>query len=118
MLSEELLPCPFCGGSASIERYGNARQSTIYQCDNCSCSLETGEEWGHGRMWNARQSPRPLPVGVEEVSDVVGALLSDLCSPFPLEARVVASLGFGDSSIERGRRLIAALSPPSDGGGA
>lgn len=51
---QQLLPCPFCGGSASIEQYGDARQSTIYRCDNCSCSLETGEEWGHGRLWNKR----------------------------------------------------------------
>ena len=52
MSTIELLPCPFCGASASIERIGNHRQSTIYSCDSCSCSLETGEEWGHGRMWN------------------------------------------------------------------
>jgi len=49
-----LAPCPFCGSSASIERYGARRQSTIYQCDNCSCSLETGEEFNHGAEWNRR----------------------------------------------------------------
>lgn len=50
----ELLPCPFCGGEASIEQYGNPRQSTIYQCNDCSCRLETGEEWDHGADWNRR----------------------------------------------------------------
>lgn len=50
----KLLPCPFCGGDASIERYGNKRQSTIYSCDFCGCTLETGEEWNHGRQWNER----------------------------------------------------------------
>lgn len=50
----KLSPCPFCGGEASIEQYGNPRQSTIYQCNNCSCRLEIGEEWGHGKGWNAR----------------------------------------------------------------
>lgn len=50
----DLLPCPFCGGEAEIERYGDHRQSTIYACTNCGCSLETGEEWGHGAQWNKR----------------------------------------------------------------
>lgn len=48
----KLLPCPFCGSGAEIERYGDRRRSTIYRCTSCSCSLETGEEWGHGRQWN------------------------------------------------------------------
>lgn len=47
-------PCPFCGGEAEIERYGNKRQSTIYVCTECGCRLETGEEFNHGKMWNER----------------------------------------------------------------
>lgn len=58
-MSEKLLPCPFCGGEAEIERYGNSRVSTIYQCTNCSCSLETGEEWDHGKDWNRRHTEEP-----------------------------------------------------------
>ena len=50
----DLLPCPFCGGDAEIERLGTTRLSTIYQCTDCGCSLETGEEWGHGDGWNRR----------------------------------------------------------------
>lgn len=50
----QLLPCPFCGGEAEIERYGDPRQSTIYACANCGCRLETGEEWDHGTGWNER----------------------------------------------------------------
>lgn len=49
-----LAPCPFCGGEAEIERRGDRRQSTIYQCTSCGCTLETGEEWGHGERWNTR----------------------------------------------------------------
>lgn len=49
-----LLPCPFCGGEAEIERHGNRRQSTIYACTECSCRLETGEEWNIGTDWNRR----------------------------------------------------------------
>lgn len=36
-----LKPCPFCGGPAQIERFGNTRVSTIYACDECGCRLET-----------------------------------------------------------------------------
>ena len=53
----KLLPCPFCGGKASIERFGNTRVSTQYSCDDCGCFLETGEEFNHGRAWNRRASP-------------------------------------------------------------
>ncbi|MBD9511528.1 hypothetical protein IB265_32755 [Ensifer sp. ENS10] len=53
-MSVALDPCPFCACEARIERIGDRRQSTIYRCDNCGCSLETGEEWGHGKGWNER----------------------------------------------------------------
>jgi Lar family restriction alleviation protein len=55
-MDAKLKPCPFCGGSASIERYGDRIQSTIYRCDECSCRLETGEEWDHGKIWNSRSA--------------------------------------------------------------
>ena len=57
----ELLPCPFCGGEAEIERYGTPRVSTIYSCKECGCRLETGEEWGHGAGWNKRVKARTAP---------------------------------------------------------
>jgi Lar family restriction alleviation protein len=49
-----LKPCPFCGGKAEIERLGDGRRSTIYSCTDCGCSLETGETFAHGAMWNRR----------------------------------------------------------------
>lgn len=49
-----LKPCPFCGGEAHIERYGNRRQSTVYACLDCGCRLETGEEQDYGMRWNKR----------------------------------------------------------------
>lgn len=54
MQSENLKPCPFCGHSAHIEQRGDPRMSTIYQCDNCGCRLETGEERDYGAEWNRR----------------------------------------------------------------
>jgi Lar family restriction alleviation protein len=51
---ETLLPCPFCGGEAKIERVGTARQSCIIACQECGCRLETGEVWTMGEQWNTR----------------------------------------------------------------
>jgi hypothetical protein len=53
-MSTELLPCPFCGGEAEIERYGDSRSTTKYCCTACCAFLETGEEWDHGADWNKR----------------------------------------------------------------
>ena len=53
-----LEPCPFCGGEAFIEQYGDRRKSTIYLCENCGCRLETGEERNHGVRWNERSTNR------------------------------------------------------------
>lgn len=52
---EGLLPCPFCGGAAHVERHGNARVSQIIECEDCGCSLETGEIFvGPDISWNRR----------------------------------------------------------------
>ena len=66
----ELDTCPFCGSSAEIERYGTSRYSTIYRCDECGCTLETGEEFGHGAQWNHRAEPKE----VGELSAKIGEL--------------------------------------------
>lgn len=66
-----LLPCPFCGSEAEIERYGDSSKSTIYQCQSCSCSLETGEEWDHGSDWN-RRAPDPVR---EKLVEALGPFL-------------------------------------------
>ena len=50
----KLLPCPFCSGEAEITRIGDHRQSTQYECQECGCNLETGEEFNHGARWNTR----------------------------------------------------------------
>ena len=75
-LAARLLPCPFCGCEAEIERFGNRRQSTLYQCKGCSCSLETGEEWGHGSDWNTRASDQ-LITTAEADARVKAAVLAE-----------------------------------------
>ena len=66
-MSVKLLPCPFCGGEAEIEQVGDSRRSTTYACTDCSCILETCEEWDHGRRWNQRVSN---PEGLMEVIEL------------------------------------------------
>lgn len=52
----ELKSCPFCGGKAEIERYGNRRQSCIVVCTQCGCRLEGSDEDDEsGSQWNKRQ---------------------------------------------------------------
>ena len=54
-MSEELKPCPFCGGKAYFERHGTPRQSCIIECGSCGCRLESSEEGSRcGSMWNRR----------------------------------------------------------------
>jgi hypothetical protein len=54
-----LLPCPFCGGKAEIEQYGDKRRSTIIACTECACRLENGETFRHGTIWNTRAAMQP-----------------------------------------------------------
>jgi hypothetical protein len=71
----KLLPCPFCGGEAEIERYGTHRYSTKYQCTECGCELETGEEWDHGKRWNERYwAVADTVIPVENIDETVEAL--------------------------------------------
>ncbi|MFZ5674264.1 MAG: hypothetical protein ACOZAM_14985 [Pseudomonadota bacterium] len=70
-LREALLPCPFCGEAAQIERIGDRSKSTIYSCTYCMCRLETGEEWNHGAGWNKRAAVTPPPS--PDVAGVVDA---------------------------------------------
>ena len=51
--SQDLAPCPFCGGEPAVERPGTARQSCIVACTNCGGRLESNEI-GSGHHWNRR----------------------------------------------------------------
>ena len=54
MRESKLKPCPFCGGEAEITQIGDNRKSTLYACLACGASLETGETFNHGSVWNER----------------------------------------------------------------
>lgn len=66
-VDDELLPCPFCGGAAGIERYGDRCTSTIYECGSCGCKLETCEEFNHGAIWNTRHPAPAVPQGWQPI---------------------------------------------------
>lgn len=72
---DALLPCPFCGGEAGVERYGTPRASTIISCLNCGCRLESGETRRHGWAWNTRAALEAKAVDAENAHDMIRYLL-------------------------------------------
>ena len=54
-MSKKLLPCPFCGGEAKIERMGTGRQSCQVACTNCGAHHEgPDKDERSGDSWNRR----------------------------------------------------------------
>ena len=57
-LTEQLRPCPFCGGKAWIERIGTSRQSMQIACEDCGARMESGDVVGltppSSYAWNRR----------------------------------------------------------------
>lgn len=62
-MDSALLPCPFCGEAASVEREGTGSRSMIVSCDWCGCRVESGDEDGHYDAWNLRDGKRAEPDG-------------------------------------------------------
>lgn len=60
----ELLPCPFCGGDASLEDIGSANQACLIACTRCGCWVQSSEI-GYGEAWN-RRVPTPVIYGAAE----------------------------------------------------
>ncbi len=63
MMTEQLLPCPFCGSKAEYMIKQSGDGSTYWfdvQCTNNGCYLEQGADWCFDthdevmRMWNNR----------------------------------------------------------------
>lgn len=64
----DLRPCPMCNETAEIEQMGSGRQSMIYHCTNCGCSLETSETFiGPNCSWN----PRASDAQAEKLADLL-----------------------------------------------
>lgn len=59
----KLLPCPFCGGKAELNTWGNDRDGCHVAkviCDSCSASADSFETQDQAiTAWNRRASPSP-----------------------------------------------------------
>ena len=71
MTEAKLKPCPFCGGETEITQRGDNRQSNIYNCTECGCTLETGETWEVPSRWNARPIEDALLEALEGVREII-----------------------------------------------
>lgn len=67
----DLKPCPFCGAEATISRRGDRRESTLYMCTECGCTLETSETFNHGADWNCRSLAPPTEGEVDALAKVL-----------------------------------------------
>lgn len=71
--TDELLPCPFCGGNAHIneETPQNSNRSDYYTriaCDDCSAYISDGEPaWVLIKQWNTRTAEAPLLAEIERL---------------------------------------------------
>ena len=59
---QELLPCPFCGGSAEVERLGTYRASMIIMCSVCGANVRASIRLSDS-IWNDRQLPDQASAG-------------------------------------------------------
>ena len=53
----KLKPCPFCGSdNIEVVREGTRKVSTIIECGNCGCKLESGDQGKKfDNSWNTRE---------------------------------------------------------------
>ena len=74
--ARELLPCPFCGGEATLTMVGNVHSTRkcIVKCSGCryqrtDAALRYGDEWLRNTAiaaWNRRVALRAAPEGLIE----------------------------------------------------
>lgn len=61
-MTTKLKPCPFCGGKALLDRKGNAKVSMVIICEDCGCTLESGDVFGltktENLAWNQRSKAK------------------------------------------------------------
>lgn len=93
----ELLPCPFCGAKATINRM--ERSSNFYRCECSHCDVRTGWMFGNGAIsiWNTRVYPQ------EVIEDYFRKLLSVNCecgAPIIADKKICPKCGRNWSDYE------------------
>jgi Lar family restriction alleviation protein len=51
---EELLPCPFCGGKASVSTTTDVIAMGVVSCNDCNCHIVEATEEAAFAAWNRR----------------------------------------------------------------
>ena len=85
-MSEELLPCPFCGGPASVEPLAKGCRVYAVLCvgrHDGTCMARQWGAWTRKKLaiaaWN-RRSPDPLRDAVVEAARHIGTEHSGICA--------------------------------------
>jgi Lar family restriction alleviation protein len=105
-MTQELLPCPFCGGEAWVADFGDISPLWLVGCNLCDATMDAGYDTKELAIaaWNRRQREPSGCAMPDEVRLAIEAILFD------------ATLHFGKLASEHGYRLdqIARLEQPKE----
>ena len=99
---ETLLPCPFCGGEAVVEKWVNSYCGNIMSvvCDADDCPVRPRAQYGHKQdaitAWNTRAKPEGVaPSTQQERRKLLAEIVQELIKRGIITAEDVASVEGG-----------------------
>jgi len=103
---QELLPCPFCGEEAEVERLGTSRASMVVVCSSCGAKVECGATCLSNSIWNTRQLPDQASAGDGWISveDRLPEIEQDVLIAYSKKNRSV--VGKRRSSVQKGDYFV------------